>query len=105
MVNSMNEAMSGMMIAPAIILKRWETNLVFDGFPQIRLLVEVQPALQMAFTAEIKTVVDRSRMALLKAGAVMLVSYDPVQPARISIASLPDPDSLPELDELDELGE
>ena len=30
-----------MMVAPAIIIKRWETNVVFEGFPQIGLLVEV----------------------------------------------------------------
>ena len=85
-----------MMVAPAIIIKRWETNVVFEGFPQIGLLVEVHPAMQPVFTAEIKTVVDRGRMALLQSGAVLLVSYHPLNQSRISIAALPDPTSNPE---------
>ena len=90
MYSGMPEELADRMVAPAIIMKRWETNIVFDGFPQIGLLVEVQPALQTPFIAEIKTVVDRSRMALLQNGAVLLVSYHPQNPARISIAALPD---------------
>ena len=102
MYSGMPEELPDKMVARAIILKRWETKIVFDGFPQIGLLVEVQPALQTPFTAEIKTVVDRSRMALLQNGAVLLVSYHPQNPARISIAALPDslespdPATLPE---------
>lgn len=96
MFSETSEEPIDMMVAPAIIIKRWETNVVFDGFPQIGLLVEVHPALQPAFTADIKTVVDRARMALLQCGAVLLVSYHPLNQARISIAALPDPTSNPE---------
>lgn len=85
-----------MMIAPAVIVRRWETNVVFEGFPQIGLIVEVHPAMQSSFTAEIKTVVDRSHMSLLHHGAVLLVSYHIDHPVRLSIAALPDPTSFPE---------
>jgi hypothetical protein len=45
--------------AIATVLKRWETGLVFNGNPQICLLLEVRPAHRGAFRAEVKTVVDR----------------------------------------------
>ncbi|HEY3289522.1 MAG TPA: hypothetical protein VGK87_05280 [Anaerolineae bacterium] len=90
-----------MMVAPAVIVRRWETNVVFDGIPQIGLIVEVHPAMQPSFTAEIKTVVDRSHMSLLHHGAVLLVSYHIDHPVRLSIEALPDPSSFPEPPETD----
>jgi hypothetical protein len=75
--------------APAIILKRWETNIVFNGSPQIGLLLEVHPSQQPVFKAEVKTVVARARLAQLQPGAMLTVSFNPASPARVFIASLP----------------
>ena len=77
-------------IAQAIILKRWETNIVFNGNPQIGLLLEVRPAGRPVFQAEVKTVVARFRLAQLQPGAELTVSYNPAIPARVAIAALPD---------------
>ena len=83
-------------VAPSIIVKRWETDVVFEGNPQIGLLLEVHPAFRPSFEAEIKTVVNRARLALLMPSAVLLVSFALDDPARIAIAALPDPNSKPE---------
>ena len=75
--------------AQATILKRWETNIVFNGNPQIGLLLEVHPAQQPDFRAEVKTVVVRARLAQLLPGATLTVSFDPATPSRVVIAALP----------------
>ena len=75
--------------SPAIVLKRWETNIIFNGNPQIGLLLQVRPDACAPFEAEVKTVVDRTHLAHLQPGAVLTVSYNPDAPGRVIIAELP----------------
>ena len=72
--------------SPALVLKRWETNIIFNGNFQIGLLLQVQPEGCPAFEAEVKTVVDRAHLAHLQPGAMLTVSYNP---ARVIISALP----------------
>ncbi len=84
--------------AQATILKRWETNVVFNGNPQIGLLLEVRPdgpdgphgpGGEAAFRAEVMTVVTRAHLARLLPGTRIEVSFDPADTTRVAISALP----------------
>ena len=75
--------------ATARVLRRWDTGVVFNGYPQIGLLLEVHPAGRATFQAEVKTVVDQLHRAELEPGAVVEVIFDPDQPARVALSALP----------------
>ena len=75
--------------ARAMILKRRETGIVFNGNPQLSLHLEVYPAGQTAFHAEVKTVVARAHLGGLHEGAFLQVTFDPDDHAHIAIAALP----------------
>jgi hypothetical protein len=80
--------------APAVVLKRWETGIVFNGNPQIGMLLEIRPASREAFHGELKTVVARPHLGVLNPGALLEVKFDPLDLTRIAIASLPGTDSV-----------
>ncbi len=75
--------------AQALVLKRWETDVAFSGHPQIGLLLEVQPADDRPFQAEVKTVVTRAQLSHLFPGAFIEVSYSPSEPDHVAITALP----------------
>jgi hypothetical protein len=75
--------------SPAIVLKRWETNIIFNGNPRIGLLLQVRPDDSPPFEAEVKTVVDRAHLVHLQPGAILSVAYSPGAPSRVIIAALP----------------
>ena len=75
--------------AQATILKRWETDIVFNGMPQIGLLLEVHPIGGTVFRVEVRTVVTRAHLAFLQPGAALEVSFDPARPTRVVISALP----------------
>ena len=76
--------------AQAMILKRWDTDIVFNGNPQIGLLLEVRPHDGDAFHAEVKTVVTRAHLSQLLPGACIQVSFNPADPTHVAISALPD---------------
>jgi hypothetical protein len=75
--------------ARAMILKRRETGIVFNGNPQLSLQLEVYPASRAPFQTEVKTVVARPHLPNLHEGALLQVSFDPDDPSRVVIAALP----------------
>ncbi len=75
-------------MAPAKVLKVWDTGTSINDNPQVGLLLEVTPSLGAPFQAEAKTLVSRLNVALVQPGVAAEVKYDPQDPRQIRVESI-----------------
>lgn len=72
--------------AKARILQAEETGAYVNEFPQIRLLLEVQPAGGSSFQSEAVTTVRPLQLSQVQVGNTVDVRYDPADPSKVALA-------------------
>ena len=63
--------------AEAVILKLEITGVMIGDQPEVKLQMRVQPDKGRNFIAEIRKVMERKELAVMRSGSVVKVKYDP----------------------------
>jgi hypothetical protein len=79
--------------AVATLLEFWDTGVTINDDPQVKMQVEVHPKGGSSYQAELKTIISRLSVGLLKPGARLLVSYLPERPDDLALISINDSSS------------
>ena len=74
--------------APATIVKVWDTGMRVNDNPRIGILLDVRPATQPAFQAEVKQVVSIVQMPQFQPGIGVEVKYDPNDTKKVMISAI-----------------
>lgn len=76
--------------AEATVLKVWDTGVSINTSVQVGILLEVHPSMAPTFQAETKKLVSRINPNAFQQGMTVQVIYDPNNPKRIEITSIPE---------------
>ena len=72
--------------APARVVEVIDTGRRVNANPQVRLKLEVQPAGDEPFPAEVVVVLSAVSLQKVRPGSVVAVKYDPEDPSRVALA-------------------
>ncbi len=71
--------------ASAVIVELSETGNLYNETPELRIVLEVQPASGEPWRAEVREFVAAHATAKIQPGTVVQVKYDPEHPSRVAI--------------------
>ena len=76
--------------ADATVLKVWDTGVSINTNVQVGMLLEVHPRMASTFQAEAKKLLPRINPNAIREGMTVQVIYDPNNPKRIEVTSIPE---------------
>lgn len=74
--------------ATATVIRIRDTGVEINGDPEVGILLEVQPADESPYQAEVKQTVSIVHLPAYQPGAQLQVKYDPANPSQVAIVSV-----------------